>query len=196
MMRQRMPIYRAGYDDTGIKLSDIDDIPMWSAKDLTALTTQSFFDEGAGPNERTSLLTPNKIDNNKDYDVKIIEMFIMKTDKTPMVDTDLAKIAGLNTDWYLEVDTNEVRRSWYCPIGAILRYPMAVAAAGASAYNPMAIVAGSITINMPVGEGLILKGDQAFAVRLNTKAAAPSNPTGLRMLINFRGRRYALVTAK
>lgn len=196
MIRSRMPQYRAGYNDQGLQLSDIDDIPMWSAKDLSAATTQNFFDVGGGPNESTSLLTQNQIDTNKDYDVKIIEMYIMNTSKTAFVAADLDKIAGLQNDFFLEIFTNEARRSWSAPVGGILRYPMAVAAAGASAYNPMAVVAGAISINMPVGEGLVLKGGQAFSCQLSTKAAAPSNPTGLRMLIVLRGRRYALIVAK
>lgn len=187
--------YRRGYDESGLILSDVDDLPMWSRKTLAAAKPVNFFDEGGGPNEKTSLLTPNLIDQNKDYDVKIIEVNLMRTDKAPLEDTDLAIISKLQAGFYLQLYTNETKRSWAAPMHALLKAPMAVAAAGASAYNPAWIVNGRAVINMPDGEGLVIKGGTGFQCLLNSTQSA-LDLTGLDMSVVFWGKRYALIKAK
>ena len=186
---------RAGYDDQGVVLSDIDDIPMWSKKTLTAVKPQNFFNAGGGPNENTSLLTPNMIDQTKDFDVKRIEINVMRTAKTPLNDAALVLIALAVSDYFVQFFTNETKRSWTAPIHAVIRAPMQIAAAGAMAYNPAWIQNGGANINMPDGQGLIVKGGTGFQVLLNSSVAA-SDLTGLDMSIVLWGRRYALVTAK
>lgn len=190
------PMYkRAGYDDQGLVLSDIDDIPMWSKKTLTAVKPQNFFDVGGGPNENTSLLTPNMIDQTKDFDVKRIEVNVMRTSKAPLDAAALVLIALAVSDYFIQFFTNETKRSWNAPIHALIRAPMQVAAAGAMAYNPAWIQNGGSNINMPDGQGLIVKGGTGFQLLLNSSVAA-SDLLGLDMSIVLWGRRYALVVAK
>lgn len=186
---------RAGYDDQGLVLSDIDDIPMWSKKTLTAVKPQNFFDVGGGPNESTSLLTPNMIDQTKDFDVKRIEINFMRTSKAPLDAAALVLIALAVSDYFVQFFTNETKRSWNAPVHAIIRAPMQVAAAGAMAYNPAWIQNGGANINMPDGQGLIVKGGTGFQVLLNSSVAA-SDLSGLDMSVVLWGRRYALVVAK
>lgn len=194
-MELKYPTYRAGLNDgPAINISDVDDIPMWSGKDLSAASTINFFDSTGvpGPNENTSLQSSGLIDQNKDYDVKRIEFYVMKASGGAMTDAELAQLSALIRERYVMIYTNESSRKWNAPMASILRYPLAVAAAGASAYNPVDILSGFMSINMPVGLGLVIKGGTTFTVELSTKAAAPTSLALLRMLIVLRGRRYAL----
>ena len=189
-----LPRYKRGYNDSGLTLSDIDDLPMWSVKALAAAKPVNFFDQTGGPNELTSLITANMIDRNKDFDVKRIEVNIWATDQAPLETADLAKLSLLMAGFYLQIYTNEARRAWACPMNALLKFPMQVAAAGASAYNPAFIVSGGANINMPAGEGLVLKGGEAFTCQLSSSVAA-TDLTGLTMSVVLWGIRYALVKA-
>lgn len=189
------PTYKRGADGRRYILSDVDDIPMWSKKTLTTVKPLNFFDTAGGPNELTSLLTPNMIDKNKDFDVKRLEVNVMATDKAPLELADVAKLAILQAGFYLTIFTNEARRSYAVPMHALLKAPLQVAAAGASAYNPNWIVSGGAYINMPDGEGLVFKGGEAFVCQLNSSEIA-LDLSGLDMSVVFWGRRYALMSAK
>lgn len=188
------PQYKRGQNGQRMILSDVDDIPMWSKKALTTTKPLNFFDEIGGPNEKTSLQTANMIDKNKDFDVKRIEVNVMATDNAPLELADVAKIAILQAAFYIQIFTNEARRAYAVPIHAMLKAPLQVAAAGASAYNPAWVVNGGAYINMPDGEGLVLKGGEAFTCQLSSTDLA-LDLTGISMSIVLWGRRYALLSA-
>lgn len=193
----KYPIFRQGYENpnqAGIQISDVDDIPMWSVKDLSAASIINFFDSTGvpGPNENTSLQSSGLIDQNKDYDVKRIEFYVMKQTGGGLVAADLDTLGALIRERYVTIYTNESKRSWNAPMSALLRYPLAVAAAGAMAYNPDVILGGYMTINMPDGMGLVIKGGTTFTLQFSTTAASPTNLSTLRLAIVLRGRRYAL----
>lgn len=192
-----MQQYRRGYNDAGLTLTDEDDLPMWSTKTLTTVKPLNFFDTGGGPDQNTSLVQPNVIDQNKDYDVRRIELNVMTTNKAAFVTADLTKIALLCRDYFLTVKLNESKFSWWSPISALIRFPMQVAAVGASAYDPYFVAGGGANINpRPDGRGtLILKGGQAFQVQLSSTVVA-SDLSGLDLNITLWGKRYALTTAQ
>lgn len=188
------PQYKRGQGGQRFILSDVDDLPMWSKKDLTTVKPLSFFDDIGGPNEKTSLQTANMIDKNKDFDVKRIEVNVMATDNAPLELADVAKIAILQAGFFIQIFTNEARRAYAVPLHALLKAPFQVAAAGASAYNPAWVVNGGANINMPDGEGLVLKGGEAFTCQLSSSVLA-LDLTGISMSIVLWGRRYALLSA-
>jgi len=194
-MQNQMTYRRGLLAERGLVLSDVDDIPMWSKKDLALAKPIDFFNQTGGPNEITSLLTANVIDQSKDFDVKRIEVNVFATDNAPLETADIAKIALLQAGFYLQIYTNETKRSWAAPMHALLKAPMQVAAAGASAYNPAWVVNGGCYINMPDGEGLILKGGTAFTCQLSSSQLS-LDLTGLSMSVVLWGRRYALVKAR
>lgn len=185
------PTYKRGPNGQKFILADVQDIPMWSKKALTAVKPTNFFDEIGGPNEKTSLLTANMIDKNKDFDVKRIEVNVMATDNAPLELADVNKLAILQAGFFIQIYTNEANRAYAVPLHAMLKAPLLVAAAGASAYNPAWVVNGGAYINMPDGEGLVLKGGEAFTCQLSSTDLA-LDLTGLSMSIVLWGRRYAL----
>lgn len=194
--QQRMQ-YRRGFNDAGFTLTDEDDLPMWSTKTLTTVKPLNFFDVGGGPNELTSLATPFLIDMTKDFDVRRIEVNFMASDKAPLEAADVALISKAVHDYYLTLKINESKFAWWAPLSALVKFPMAVAAAGASAYNPAWIVNGGANIN-PSADGrgtLIIKGGVAFQLQLSSSVNA-QDLTGLDMNIALWGKRYALVTAQ
>jgi len=188
------PQYKRGPGGKKFILADVDDLPMWSKKTLTTVKPLDFFDTIGGPNEKTSLLTANMIDKNKDFDVKRIEVNVMTTAATPFALAEVNKLAILQAQYYLQIYTNEARRAYSVPMHAILKSPFLVAAAGASAYNPAWVVNGGAYINMPDGEGLVLKGGEAFTCQLSSTVLA-ADLTGLDMSVVLWGRRYALQAA-
>lgn len=158
------------------------DLPMWSKENLTAAKPVLFFNQNGGPNSVTSISTAQKIDQNADFTIKRIETNILKTDKTAIVAADLDKIALLLNEWFLQLFVNQNDRVWYAAMSNLIQYPMLVAAAGASAYDPVHVVNGGTFLNEPV----TIKGGEAFQMSLNSDVAA-SDLTGLRMEVVLWG---------
>lgn len=186
-------MYRRGYSAAGIPLTEESDLPMWSRVDLSAAKPIQLFSAGGGPNAITSLTTANKIDQNKDFDIRRIEFSIQRTDKTPLVTADLSLIGALLREYWCQLFTNETKRSWFAPMGGLVKYPMQVAAAGASAYDPVNVVSGGTFINVP--EGLVIKGGEAFLMQLTSEVPA-TDLTGLTLYTVLWGRLFALDRAK
>lgn len=173
------------------QITEVSDVPMWSRVDLTTAKPTAFFAEGGGINNKTSITTPNKIDNLKDFDIRRIEVSLQATDKQPLETADLAKIALLQRNYWAQLYTNDTRRSWFAHMGSLLAYPLQVAAAGAAAYNPVDVVKGAMNIN--VDKGLVIKGGDAFQFLLTSEDTA-DDLTGLTMIVTLWGRLYKTMT--
>jgi len=187
--------YRRGFNDMGLQLADEDDLPMWSTKTLTTVKPLNFFDTGGGPDQNTSLVQPNVIDQNKDYDVRRVELNVMTTAKTAFTTTEMAIVAKLIRDYYVTIKVNESKFSWWAPVSALLNFPTLLAAA--ATYNPEGVLSGGANIN-PRSDGrglLILKGGQAFQFQLSSSVVA-QDLTGLDLNVCLWGKRYALITAQ
>lgn len=186
-------MYRRGFNNAGLPITEESDLPMWSRVDLTAAKPIQLFNTGGGPNAITSLTTAGKIDNTKDFDIRRIEFSIQRTDKTPLVTADFSLIGAMLREYWVQLYTNESKRAWMCPLGCLIKYPMQVAAAGASAYNPVDVVNGGTYINVP--EGLVIKGGDAFIMNLASEVVA-TDLTGLTLYTTLWGRLYALSRAQ
>lgn len=184
--------YRRGIND-GLKLVEESDYPMWSRVDLGTAKPVQLFSLGGGPNSATSLTTPNKIDQSADFNIKRIEFTVQTTSGAPFKDADLVLVGTLLREYWAQIYTNQSRRSWMNHLGAMIVPPMAVAAAGASAYDPARVVNGGCFIN--VEDGLVIKGGEAFIMTLNCETPA-TDLTGLTLLTVLWGKLRNVSTAQ
>ncbi len=169
------------------QLSEISDLPMWSRVDLGIDKPIQFFNVGGGPNARTSITTEHKIDNNKDFDVRCVEVSVQRTDKKPFTQADFANVAVLQRDYWMQLFTNDTKRAWFCHMGSIMTYPAEIFNGGLSSYVPTDIVKGRMLINVP--QGLVIKGGEAFTLQLNSEVPA-DDLSGLTMLVTLFGSLY------
>ncbi len=176
--------------NTGIPLKQRFDQPIWSKVALTGATQISFFNVGGAPTAANSIAQPNTVDQNADYIIKRIEVNLLTTAKTPFVTADLVLIGLLLSDCWLSLFTNQNQRAWYTSMSSLIKFPMAVAAAGASAYEPSMVVAGGTTLN----EEIVIKGGQNMNFQLQNPSA--SALTGLTMEIVLWGYLIKEITAQ
>lgn len=135
------------------------DLPQWSNKAGTTAGPIDFFSDGGGPNATTSLQTQYKIDNNSDFWVKRIEINYYVVAGTAFSDTTLTLLAKFLNECWFEFYTNQQDRTWFAHARTVTQTPMLVAAAGASAYDPVNVINGGANMNVPVK----IAGGQAFS---------------------------------
>jgi hypothetical protein len=149
------------------KLQLVLDTPIFSKRALTTAKPLRFFDN-PGLSANDNIDSANQIDMNSDFALHRIECNVMKTDGSALVTADVALLAKLQKETWINFLKNTTDKAWSSSISSLMAAPMAVAAAGAMAYDPFHIVRGGTTLNVP----LIIQGGQNINVTLNWETAS------------------------
>lgn len=161
-------------------VQDVLDTPIYSKVALSAAQNWRFFN-GNDQDAEGNIDQPSVIDANSTYLVHYLDANFMKTDGSPIEDSDLALISAIVRNTWINFQLNSVSKAWIASMSSIVKAPLAVAAAGASAYNPVGIVNGSYRFNVP----LIIPGGVNINVTLNRKNA--TDYTGMTLELALLG---------
>lgn len=161
-------------------VQDVLDYEIYSKIDLNTAQSFRFFNEN-DQNANGNIDQPSVIDANADYMAHYLDVNFLATDGDPLEDTDIALIASILKETWINFQINTAAKVWIASLSSIVRFPMAVAAAGASAYNPVGIVNGSYKFNVP----LLIPGGQNINVTLNRQTA--TNYSGITMELVLLG---------
>lgn len=121
---------------------------IYSRVDLTADSIFRFFNEQNTPSKFGNIDSPSKFDQNANVEVHRVNLFVIRTDGTAVDKTTLAKVAALIESTFWTFKQNTINEIISFATAAVLVAPMDVAAAGASAYNPLAILSGSFEFDI------------------------------------------------
>lgn len=161
-------------------VQDVLDYEIYSKVPLTAAQSFRFFNEN-DQNANGNIDQPSVIDANADYMVHYLDVNFVATDGAPFDNADLAIISSILKETWINFQINTAAKVWIASLSSIVRFPMAVAAAGASAYTPVGIVNGTYKFNVP----LLIPGGQNINVTLNRQTA--TNYTGITMELVMLG---------
>lgn len=161
-------------------VQDVLDYEIYSKVPLTAAQSFRFFNEN-DQNADGNIDQPSVIDANADYMAHYLDVNLMTTAGTPLVDTDLDIISKILKETWINFQINTAAKVWIASLSSIVKFPMATAAAGASAYDPRNIVNGTYKFNVP----LLIPGGQNINVTLNRQTA--TNYSGITMELVLLG---------
>jgi len=135
----------------------------YSKVNLSAATQFRFFTVSDPPSRiNTNVDTSQQIDANSDFLMHKMDFSVMRLDGAPVDSLAFAQIGLLVRNTILQITLNSVNVVYTTALASIMTAPIAVAAAGASAYNPTNVL--KATVEFPVK--LLIRGGQNFAVEL------------------------------
>lgn len=131
------------------KLQLILDTPIYSKRSLGTNTQVRFFD-AAGVNADDNIDVANQIDMNSDFKCFYIESNLLPTAGTAFDATLMTLAASLIKNTWLNFLKNTTDKAWQTSLSSLIKVPVLLAAAGASAYNPLGTVNGGTKLNVPL----------------------------------------------
>jgi len=154
---------------------------IFSRVDLDASTSFRFFNESDTPSKFGNIDSPSKIDENSLFEVDRINFFAMASDGAPLVTATLALVAQFIESTFGTIKQNTVNEIISFASASVMVAPLAVAPAGASAYNPAAVLSGSIEMDI---KWKIYGGQNINVTIANPEA---NDFTGISILIELEG---------
>jgi len=176
------------------QVSLIPDIPMnseriqqlleqcfYSKVDLSAASIFDFFTVGGGPKISGNIDSSQEINGNSLFACHNMCLNVMRQDGSALQNTDVELIAQLQRKTFLEMKLNNTTTVYSISLSQLFQAPLAVAAAGASAYDPVHIVKASQNFNLP----LLIQGAQTLSVEVHNPSV--QNLTGLTLEVGLFG---------
>lgn len=121
---------------------------IYSRVDLDTSSSFRFFNESETPSKFGNIDAPSKIDENSLFECEKVNLYVLRSNGAAVDSVFLGLLTQLILETFWQIKQNTTTEIISYHTGTILTYPMAVAAAGASAYNPAAILTGSFTMDI------------------------------------------------
>jgi hypothetical protein len=136
---------------------------------LAALSVYRFFvNATGGQDQNNNIDLSNQIDANSLFQAERIELNLMRSDGAPVDSLALAQIGLIVRNMFFQIKLNNTTVVYTGSVSSLIKPPLAVAAAGASAYSPDKILNGGQRFNVP----LMVRGGQNISVELLNPSAS------------------------